>query len=454
MANKAEEVSADSAAAVRPPSGGREEADPKRLAIFCDGTWNDLRMPNLTNVARLAKCVQPTGLMEVAKGKTAEVPQVVFYDEGVGVGEGVSKLADALVRIEGGALGRGLDDKIEKAYRFIVLNYNPGDEIFIFGFSRGAYTARSLCGLIRNCGVLRRTEFELVPKAMTLYRSGESPSSTKAQDFRRAHSHPLIAGPEDYTDKDRAEIAAYQKLKGLNPELAVIPPEIRRRGFHIKHLGVWDTVGSLGVPTRFKLLYNLTRGQYRFHDEQASSLVESLRHAVAFDEERKTFDSTPVGNIHELNQLWAAADNAIQVDFPAEPGFVEYAERPYQQRWFPGDHGAVGGGNPEPGLSSGALLWVAEGAERAGLNLDRSTGSELNNAVLKAQPCASWKINKDGTMKSPGQKDLLGEVGGYQRRQGPLTIEEVHESARERWRRDPKYRPTGMLRFKGLPCLL
>ena len=447
------ETSADAAPDRRRRRASTEEANPKRLVIFCDGTWNDLRMPHLTNVARLAKCVKPTGGLDVGSERSVEVPQVVYYDEGVGVSDGVSRLADALVRIEGGALGRGLDVKIEKAYRFVVLNYNPGDEIFIFGFSRGAYTARSLCGLIRNCGVLRRTKFECTPQAMALYRSGESPSSDVSQKFRRDNSHPVIAGSEDYTDEDRRIIDAYRKNKGLNPELQIVPPEIRRRGFHIRYLGVWDTVGSLGVPVKFKLLHDLTSRKYLFHDETASSLIESLRHAVALDEDRASFDSTPVGNVHELNQLWAAAEPDLQVDHPQGSGFVSYPDRPYQQRWFPGDHGAVGGGNAELGLSSAALLWVAEGATSAGLELDQTSGSELAAAALVAQPCANWRINKDGSARPPNAKDLIGEVSGYKRRLGPMTLDEIHEGARERWRRDPTYRPSGMLRFRGMPEL-
>jgi uncharacterized protein (DUF2235 family) len=446
-----------------------EEANPKRLVIFCDGTWNDLRMKHLTNVARLAKCVQPMGIMRL--GDTHKtVAQVVYYDDGVGVSEGVSKLGDAIVRLLGGALGRGLDAKIEKAYRFIVLNYNPGDEIFIFGFSRGAYTARSLCGLIRDAGVIRRAEFQRVPEAIALYRNGKPPWDGEAQAFRRNYSHPVIAGPEDYTDDDLKLIEAFKaEGKGrdkISETVHVIPPTIRQRGFHVKYLGLWDTVGSMGVPTRFKWLYRLTHRRYLFHDESVSSMVESARHAVALDEERASFDVSSIANIHELNILWAAARRDAQVDFADQPQFVPYCERPYQQRWFPGDHGAVGGGNAEPGLSSAALLWIAEGAEKAGmhldpikndelagLKLDRSAGSELTEAKHLAQPCANWKINKDGSPRPPGQKDLLGQVGGYKRRYGPKTIDAVHESARERWRRDPTYRPPGMIAFQGCPEL-
>ena len=116
----------------------------KKLVLFCDGTWNGLRMQDRTNVSRLAKCVKPYD--------EHGVQQIIFYDEGVGVGAHIAPLTDTLVKYLGGVFGRGLDRKVEEAYRFLVLNYEPGDDIYIFGFSRGAFTARSLCGMIRKVG--------------------------------------------------------------------------------------------------------------------------------------------------------------------------------------------------------------------------------------------------------------------------------------------------------------
>ncbi|MEZ0243480.1 MAG: DUF2235 domain-containing protein [Sphingomonas sp.] len=445
-----------------------EKANPKRLVIFCDGTWNSLRMPDLTNVARLAKCVQPTGTMLV-EGKERTVAQVVYYDEGVGVGEDVGKFTNFLVKIFGGALGRGLNAKIEKAYRFIVLNYDPDDEIHIFGFSRGAYTARSLCGLIRKAGIMRRSEFENIGKAIDLYRSAIAPYHADAQTFRRQYSHPIVAGSEDYTDKDLQDIEAFRKEVKAADEVRIIPPEIRARGAHIRYLGIWDTVGALGVPKRLHLLSGWFNKGYRFHDEDASTLIESLRHAVSLDEKRATFDATRVNNVTDLNIMWAAAVKDKQVSDRDAPGYVPYVERPYQQRWFPGDHGAIGGGNPELGLSSAALLWIAEGAEQVGLALaevsgadrglaiNRSPGSELSRALDRAEPGASWRNDEKGNPIPPGKFSfkswVKSLVHGVIDRKGPDTLAEIHESARERWRRDPTYRPSGMHRFKGRPEL-
>ena len=143
----------------------------KRLAIFCDGTWNNLSMAALTNVARLAKSVE-------SPAPTDGVEQVVFYDPGVGVPSRISRVVDFLTGMMGGAFGGGIEDKIENAYRFLVLNYEPGDEIYVFGFSSGAYTARSLCGLIRKCSILRRDCFHMTPQAMDLYRKKVHPPTS------------------------------------------------------------------------------------------------------------------------------------------------------------------------------------------------------------------------------------------------------------------------------------
>lgn len=118
----------------------------KRLALFCDGTWNSADQEKNgkacpSNVFKLAT--------RVANRAPDGTVQCIYYDKGVGTGNSLDKLS-------GGAFGRGLDDNLWDAYRFLVLNYEDGDEIFLFGFSRGAYTARSLGGMVRKCGILRR----------------------------------------------------------------------------------------------------------------------------------------------------------------------------------------------------------------------------------------------------------------------------------------------------------
>lgn len=432
----------------------------KRLAVFCDGTWNDLRMKDLTNVARLAKCVESRGW----EGRR----QVVFYDSGVGVATGVGRLADRLVSTLGGIMGAGLDDKIESAYRFLVLNYDPGDEIFVFGFSRGAYTARSLCGLIRKCGILRREHFDKVPAAMNHYR-----------DTKLGPKHPEIVGFRDkYTCKDpstgdtiatgeegMANAAAWaQRAETFQTPGSDQPDSNSASDFkwerldppplavyRLMYLGLWDTVGSMGVPPTIPFLSTLVNKRYKFYDTNASSLLFSIRHACALDEDRKVFDITPIHNIHALNQAWAKA-HGKQVDVRDAPGFVPYTDRPYQQRWFPGSHGSVGGGNPVVGLSSGALVWVAVGALRAGLKFNWTKDSELFKAKAERDPNAIYRIGKSGKPQAPWEFDFIGFLTGYRDRVGPVpesdppydkepkTIEEVQYSAIER-AKNPAYRP-------------
>ena len=395
----------------------------KKLAIFCDGTWNDLSLDTTTNVVRLAKCVAP-------KSATG-VQQIVYYDEGVGVGSNVSWVVDGLTKILGGALGRGLDRKIEAAYRFLVLNYEPGDEIYVFGFSRGAYTARSLCGLIRKCGILRRSCFNKTPEAMTLYRGSLHPDSPEMKQFRLTYSHALATGID-------------QKTKAGN-RAARVAPSTRERlyqyrptdTYRLMFLGVWDTVGEMGVPSRIDFL-RLNR-RYAFHDTNASSMISSLRHAIAANEKRGVFDATMINNIDALNDEWAAA-TGWEVVKESHPKYVPYAHRPFQQRWFPGDHCSVGGGYEQIALSSATLLWIAEGAQWAGLAFNDAPDDEMAKAARAVDPCDAL-----------GGKATLGMPAGKRRSDGPPNLDAVSDPLRYRYGARADYRPPNLTILMGAP---
>jgi uncharacterized protein (DUF2235 family) len=434
-----------------------------RLAVFCDGTWNGLQMQDLTNVARLARSVE--------RSPTDDVPQVVYYDEGVGTATGVSRFNDRLVAFLGGAFGAGLDRKIEEAYRFIPLNYKePDDEIFIFGFSRGAYTARSLCGLIRKCGILRPEHLQRVPEAMRLYRNRKlHPAGPECQEFRDRYSRREVVGSEDLRRK-LGETTAPRKAAGAeDDDDCLLTDEVRRkRAVRIRYLGLWDTVGSLGVPDRFWFLSAFNK-RFRFHDTEASKLIESLRHAIAADEDRRTFSAAPFSNIRDLNitateelNVQVKARNAraakagrdveplVQVVDRRAPGYIPYDDRRYQQKWFPGDHGAVGGGNPQLGLSSAALLWVAQGAQAAGLVFDGRPEGELAQARDLENPLVDWRLGRrPGTLRPAWAVDLLGLIGGYRSRFYQIGRDEVHPGARLRWSRIAAYRPKVFEPFTG-----
>jgi uncharacterized protein (DUF2235 family) len=400
----------------------------KKLAIFCDGTWNDLSLEAPTNVVRLAK--------NVSANSAAGVPQIVYYDEGVGVGAGVGRVTNWLTKYVGGALGRGLDRKIEAAYRFLVLNYEEGDEIYVFGFSRGAYTARSLSGLVRKCGILRRDCFNKVPEAIERYRDASHPDHPAMVEFRQRFGHPKATGRADAARLNAATVRPTRQLlpaeagiserPGAEEDLSAAYQYRSEAFYQIMFVGVWDTVGALGLPARLDV-FNWNR-RYNFHDTEASSLLTSIRHAVAGNERRGLFDLTPFKNIDSLNSEWAAA-TGHNVSDPRSPSYVPYGRRPYQQCWLPGDHGDVGGGHANRRLSSSGLLWIARGAQAAGLQFDWHHG-ELAEAMRERDPCGT--IGANATLHSPE---------GPIRAAGPPTLDEVEESALERWDRDPRYRP-------------
>ncbi|MCZ0941917.1 MAG: DUF2235 domain-containing protein, partial [Gammaproteobacteria bacterium] len=204
----------------------------KRLIVCCDGTWNSPEQHHVTNVVRTARAVRPA--------YDEGVPQIVFYDWGIGSYSG---------KLTGGMLGAGIDKNIQDAYRFLVHNYLPGDEVFLFGFSRGAYTARSLVGFIRNAGLLNKIDADLIPKAYGMYRQPAKPDAPSAVRFRKAHSR-----------------------------------EIR-----IAFIGVWDTVGALGVPSQIVRRMGGNR-RHAFHDTSLSGIIDHACHAVAIDEQRVDFE--------------------------------------------------------------------------------------------------------------------------------------------------------------------
>jgi uncharacterized protein (DUF2235 family) len=362
----------------------------KNIAIFCDGTWQSFDQPCPTNVAIIARAV----LAEDAAG----TPQVVHYDDGVGVGEGV---LNQLTQAIGGATGAGLDYKIAHAYQFICLNYEPGDRIFIMGFSRGAYTARSLAGLLRWAWILRREKANLAVDAMKLYRT--RPSASQAGSPAEAKFEADMRAFRDTNSYPAGEFTG-QKTYAAGDASTLAPDDIVGCAW-IQYVGVWDTVGSLGVPSIVPLAKELN-APFQFYDTNLSLFVRSARHAVAIDERRKTFAPALWTNIDALNEN-AGAD--------ARP----YGERPYQQQWFPGDHGCVGGGGEDGGISLVPMLWIEAEFVKPKFNL----------------------IN------------LIVELVGLADRPGPATFEETSLATRLRFSRlknsHPPYDPKPLRRVEG-----
>lgn len=271
----------------------------KRLIVLCDGTWNkaenlDRHKRKPTNVMKIVRAIQPV----TADGTV----QVTYYDEGVGNNPGLDRWL-------GGGLGAGLDLNIQEAYRFLLYNYAPGDTIFFFGFSRGAYTVRSLMGLLQHLGLLPKDHDFFVPEAYALYRQ-------------------------------RALVQADQNA--WQQQVATFRAEHNARTIAIEFVGVWDTVGALGLPLNWFTFFN--RRRYEFHDTRLSPNIRHAYHALAIDEQRRTFQTT----------LWENPD----------PNQV------LEQRWFAGVHTNVGGGYEHDGLANCSLHWIKEKAVALGLGVD------------------------------------------------------------------------------------
>jgi uncharacterized protein (DUF2235 family) len=382
----------------------------KNIAIFCDGTWQHLDQRYPTNVAKLARAVAPAA----ADGS----PQVILYDDGVGVSQSPLDLSGHLL---GGAIGEGLDYKIASAYEFLCLNYQPGDRIFLFGFSRGAYTARSLAGLLRWAWILRREHACEIFEATARYRmrpKKDAPPQEQAEfeammkDFRDQRSYPSNV----FTDDKPYDPASPDSLTPNNKDCA-----------WLQYVGVWDTVGSLGVPRTLPLATQVN-ARYGFYDTSLSRFVRSARHAVSLDERRVTFEPT----------LW---DNIPALNVNAHADGLAPSLRPYQQTWFPGGHGEVGGGGDDGGLSLIPMLWVAEGGARAGLAFNTA---ELQDYARIAHPDA--RIQKGGLTIGL----VVTTLTGLMDRDGPDLMDDVSLSACLRWNRMADYRPASLRRAAGL----
>lgn len=311
----------------------------KRIAICMDGTWQKLRQDRPTNINIISRSISL---------HAGDTPQIVIYTPGVGStldalqgkASGVSDLVGWLGSFIGGVFGDGLEDAILDTYLRLAFNYEPGDQIYIFGFSRGAFSARSLAALIGKCGILSRRYADRAGEAFEMYRDHDiKADSGRAIEFRTTYGKQ----PDDAIGADRRD---------YRPEIA--------------YLGIFDTVGQRGLPSALGPLSDWGNKKYAFHDLDLGVHVKSARHALAIDERRSAFPPTFWTNLDLLNAKSRETGGSGDL---------------YQQRWFVGAHGDVGGGNPST-LSSFPLAWIVEGAERAGLAFDRAAHAPLSQTQL------------------------------------------------------------------------
>jgi uncharacterized protein (DUF2235 family) len=351
----------------------------KRIALFLDGTWNTVN--DNTNIWRM-KSLCAVG-----------ADQVCYYSAGVGTKYGE--------RLSGGMFGYGLDEEVIQAYEWLMENYNLDDRIFIFGFSRGAYTARSLSGFISKCGLLKLGTPMSLNQLYARYQKGAT-----VQTIRALKNHPA----DNLSLEDKW-------LKEYSMDIPIF------------FQGVYDTVGALGVP--FSNIPIVSRSNYSFLETDLRINNDRAYHALAIDEHREAFAAT----------LWTKTIARGADTYPARS--LEQVE----QRWFVGAHADIGGGYANDLLAQIPLAWLVKKAQSHGLAFkdtidisgDESQAPIHNSFAQMAgglyQVCKLWR---------PYYRAIGGAavVGGDKT---TTTINEtIDASVFDRWRKDSTYRPANL----------
>jgi uncharacterized protein (DUF2235 family) len=392
---------------------------PKNIVICCDGTGNEIKT-NLSNVLKLFRVL------------IKDENQRVFYHPGVGT-IGLQSTWERLKQETYGvfslATGAGLDEDILAAYRFLCQTYQDGDRVWLFGFSRGAYTVRVLAAFIHVIGLLPRDQIDLAGYALSVYKNASE------------NSHGSDEKAEDFLDQ------AWQFRRVAGGYL--IP---------IEFMGVWDTVASVIVPRQDKFLLDLQTLVYT----RTNPSVKKFRQAMSIDERRRMF---------RLNR-WVDPQKYRPDPFDASTAIAQ----DIRQVWFAGVHGDVGGGYPEidSGLSKYPLLWMIAQAKAAGLRVDDSMVNHLGwgwprppskHVYVPPSPTGQLHVSLSGLwwileflpkrkkwQEWPQRKSLLGwYIPDAEPRPipgAPLTpIPEkpvIHRSVLDRMARDSSYRPINL----------
>jgi uncharacterized protein (DUF2235 family) len=354
---------------------------PKQLALFLDGTWNTVS--DNTNIWRFRSLFLPRN--------TEGREQRAYYSTGLG-----TKFGE---RIRGGMFGRGIDTAITSAYEWLVDNYEPGDNIFIFGFSRGAYTARSLSGFVSKSGLLQRGTPLGVNQLYARYRCSSAKTiRTLIDEESNGTGHPT-----------------FEEGWMLKYSQAVT----------IKFIGVFDTVGALGVP--FPVLRRLRGSAYPFLNTGLRQNNEYAFHALAIDEHRKAFKPT----------LWTNLGATT-----AKPRMLERTE----QRWFVGAHANVGGGCFNDPLAQLPFRWLQRKATSLGLAFDGSEDPEeaaIAGVISDSYAKFMWGYYKALTFGRRYHRPI--DVPPADESPDVKIINEtIDASVFARWRADPQYRPSGL----------
>jgi len=334
----------------------------RRLIVCMDGTWvkpsqKDEGVRVETNVLKLSSAL-------------AKLPdQIVAYFHGVGTDYGE--------KVRGGVFGWGLFNQIKDGYRFLREQFQPGDQIYIFGFSRGAYSARRLAGMVLRCGIIRRDAKPMFPDLGIDLLTTQEDGNLRMDVVDRVFALYNRA----YEQKNRPEVEGFKRQYSHDTT--------------VRFVGVWETVGALGIPSNIiPLLERFDQGGgidekgYGFLDTDLSPRVEAAYHAVAIDEHRRSL----------LPTLWTDPRNA--------PPRINVAGSNVEQVWFVGAHSNVGGGYADTGLSDIALKWMIERATKNGLKFEPAA-----LAALRPTPLAKRRDSLDEFIEL-GRNRFLAWIDG------------------------------------------
>jgi len=382
---------------------------PKAIIFCADGTWNgpeeqtgqsvadgddsagELTGDTITNVVKFysnlaGRATPETVMLKNEQEKklidaAGNIVQMAKYIHGVG------DSSNAIHKVMGGVFGMGVISRIVRGHTFISRYYQPGDAIYIVGFSRGAYTARALAGMISRVGLLDASKYDVNDKEEAYRRSLSAWFRSKGLTF---------SGSSWFARMANKVVGAIQHTMGRNLQDADLIANVP-----IKAVGVWDTVGSMGIPLyvsdgRFDL--------FRFTDTQLSDRVEFGFHAMAIDE--------------------------MRIDFPV----TKWDKRKnIQQVWFSGAHADVGGGytQAESRFSDVALQWMMDKLSAVGVTLATPL------TCIPDCGCSNQSMHKPWE-HSPFDKLM-------KKARQPSADDVFHSSVVQRWKLDTAYRPQALV---------
>ncbi|RTL77258.1 MAG: DUF2235 domain-containing protein [Bradyrhizobiaceae bacterium] len=357
------------------------EQQKKRLAVFLDGTWNSV--DSNTNVWRMRALCSSKG--------TDGRPQLIYYEVGVN-------------GFLGGVFGQGLNDNIRLAYEWLVENYNDGDEVFIFGFSRGAYTARALAGLVAINGVLKAGSPIGISELFDRYKKGNEESIWTLKEMQAAGDTSKLTTQELWLLK-------YSQLA------------------KVKVVGVWDTVGSVGFKAGD--IRGISRSTFDYLQTGLRVHIENGYHALAIDEHRSDFAPT----------LWSVRRPKDPNAVIAKPRLIENVE----QRWFVGAHANVGGGYETDLLAQAPLRWLMKKAEMHGLSFRSKVEDDGNSLTAKiADSYESFGWGLYARVWPPLHRTIGSEPDVQENGTHTNVNETIDKSVFDRWRADAAYRPKNL----------